>query len=47
MQMQEVNKDEWHKQFGQTLHEDPSDLWQEVLQEGDENGDEFDADEDK
>ena len=46
MNTQDIGEDEWHKQFEQTLHGDPSDLWQEVMEAGDNNGVDFDADED-
>ena len=46
MDTQEINLGEWHNQFGQTLHRDPSNLWQEVLTNGENNGDQFDADKD-
>ena len=47
MASQEIDKGDWHDQFEQTLNGNPSDLWQEVLQEGDEIGQPFLADEDR
>ena len=45
METQGIDADECHNQFGQTLHGDPSDLWQEVLQNRDDGQNEFGADE--
>ena len=45
MQTQAVNVNAWQDQFGYTLHGDPSDLWDEVLQDGDKNGVAFNRDE--
>ena len=45
MQTQSINPNAWEDQFGYTLHGDPSDLWDEVLNDGDDNGVAFDRDE--
>ena len=45
MTTQAVNPNAWEDQFGYTLHGDPSDLWDEVLNDGDDNGVAFDRDE--
>ena len=44
MQTQAINANVWEDQFGYTLHGDPSDLWDEVLNNGDKNGVAFDRD---
>ena len=44
MGTQNIDKDTWKDEFGQTLHGDPSDIWNEVLDAGDE-GQPFDDDE--
>ena len=45
MTTQSINPNAWQDQFGYTLHGDPSDLWDEVLNDGDDNGVAFDRDE--
>lgn len=45
MQTQTINANLWQDQFGYTVHGDPSDLWDAVLQDGDNNDDPFDRDE--
>ena len=46
MATQAVNPNAWWEdQFGYTLHGDPSDLWDEVLNDEDNNGVTFDRDE--
>ena len=42
MTTQAINQNVWEDQFGYTLHGDPSDLWDEVLADGDDNGVAFD-----
>ena len=42
MQTQSINPNAWEDQFGYTLHGDPSDLWDKVLNDGDDNGVAFD-----
>ena len=44
MTTQAINQNVWEDQFGYTLHGDPSDLWDEVLVDGDDNGVAFDRD---
>ena len=45
METQAINHNAWEDQFGYTLHRDPSDLWDKVLNDGDNNGVAFDRDE--
>ena len=45
MGTQDIDKGEWHDEFGQTLHVNPSDIWSEVLDAGDDGQQAFDADE--
>ena len=45
MQTQSIKPNAWEDQFGYTLHGDPSDLWDKVLNNRDNNGVKFDRDE--
>ena len=45
METQAINQNAWKDQFGYTLHGDPSNLWDKVLNDGDNNGVAFDRDE--
>ena len=45
MQTQTINANLWQDQFGYTVHGDPCDLRNAVLQDGDNNDDPFDRDE--
>ena len=35
METQEIDNEDWHDEFGQTLHGDPKDIWNEVIADGD------------
>ena len=45
MDTQNIDEGEWQDEFGRTLHGDPSDIWNEVLNEGDVLHQPFDDDE--
>ena len=46
MGTQDIDGDNWHEQFKQFLHGDPSDLWQEVMETDDDDGNDFAVDKD-
>ena len=43
METKAINANNWHDQFGYTLHGEPSSLWDNVLADRDKNGAQFDA----
>ena len=45
MASQNIDADKWQEEFGRTLHRDPGDIWNEVLDGGDALNQPFDEDE--